>query len=155
MSKCLSDGADEYLQMLSLCSVIMQQSSQNWNQESASGHGPSEVHQWLPGHAGDDSISCHNSDMHFNTPRSSNFPDTFFLPSNYFTTNVLKNKFFVKCCFPEISGSDEKLLNLCCTNRLEMEWFHVGPRLLEMLSWIMGLLLTVNSKWLRAKRRQF
>lgn len=30
-SKCLSDGADEYLQMLSLCSVIMQQASQNWN----------------------------------------------------------------------------------------------------------------------------
>ncbi|XP_060934386.1 replication factor C subunit 4 [Limanda limanda] len=29
VSKCLSDGADEYLQMLSLCSVIMQQSSQN------------------------------------------------------------------------------------------------------------------------------
>lgn len=28
-SKCLSDGADEYLQMLSLCSVIMQQSSQD------------------------------------------------------------------------------------------------------------------------------
>ncbi|CAG01152.1 unnamed protein product [Tetraodon nigroviridis] len=29
VSKCLSDGADEYLQMLSLCSVIMQQSSQH------------------------------------------------------------------------------------------------------------------------------
>lgn len=29
VSKCLSDGADEYLQMLSLCSVIMQQASQN------------------------------------------------------------------------------------------------------------------------------
>ncbi|KAM6921205.1 replication factor C subunit 4 [Xenentodon cancila] len=28
VSKCLSDGADEYLQMLSLCSVIMQQASQ-------------------------------------------------------------------------------------------------------------------------------
>lgn len=29
VSKCLSDGADEYLQMLSLCSVIMQQASEN------------------------------------------------------------------------------------------------------------------------------
>ncbi|KAF1386001.1 hypothetical protein PFLUV_G00113600 [Perca fluviatilis] len=29
VSKCLSDGADEYLQMLSLCSVIMQHASQN------------------------------------------------------------------------------------------------------------------------------
>ncbi|XP_078115599.1 replication factor C subunit 4 isoform X1 [Sander vitreus] len=29
VSKCLSDGADEYLQMLSLCSVIMQHVSQN------------------------------------------------------------------------------------------------------------------------------
>ncbi|XP_041861547.1 replication factor C subunit 4 isoform X2 [Melanotaenia boesemani] len=29
VSKCLSDGADEYLQMLSLCSVIMQQASQS------------------------------------------------------------------------------------------------------------------------------
>ncbi|XP_033937197.1 replication factor C subunit 4 [Pseudochaenichthys georgianus] len=29
VSKCLSDGADEYLQMLSLCSVIMQQASQH------------------------------------------------------------------------------------------------------------------------------
>uniref|UniRef100_A0A665WSR8 AAA+ ATPase domain-containing protein n=1 Tax=Echeneis naucrates TaxID=173247 RepID=A0A665WSR8_ECHNA len=29
VSKCLADGADEYLQMLSLCSVIMQQASQN------------------------------------------------------------------------------------------------------------------------------
>uniref|UniRef100_A0A8D2ZTB4 AAA+ ATPase domain-containing protein n=1 Tax=Scophthalmus maximus TaxID=52904 RepID=A0A8D2ZTB4_SCOMX len=29
VGKCLSDGADEYLQMLSLCSVIMQQSSKN------------------------------------------------------------------------------------------------------------------------------
>ncbi|XP_034557642.1 replication factor C subunit 4 [Notolabrus celidotus] len=29
VAKCLSDGADEYLQMLSLCSVIMQQASQN------------------------------------------------------------------------------------------------------------------------------
>lgn len=29
VGKCLSDGADEYLQMLSLCSVIMQQASQN------------------------------------------------------------------------------------------------------------------------------
>ncbi|GLD65342.1 replication factor C subunit 4 [Lates japonicus] len=29
VSKCLSDGADEYLQMLSLCSVIMQETSQN------------------------------------------------------------------------------------------------------------------------------
>ncbi|XP_047443255.1 replication factor C subunit 4 [Mugil cephalus] len=29
VDKCLADGADEYLQLLSLCSVIMQQSSQN------------------------------------------------------------------------------------------------------------------------------
>ena len=29
VGKCLADGADEYLQMLSLCSVIMQQASQN------------------------------------------------------------------------------------------------------------------------------
>lgn len=29
VGKCLSDGADEYLQMLSLCSVIMQEASQN------------------------------------------------------------------------------------------------------------------------------
>ncbi|XP_029004992.1 replication factor C subunit 4 isoform X2 [Betta splendens] len=29
VDKCLSDGADEYLQMLSLCSVIMQQAFQN------------------------------------------------------------------------------------------------------------------------------
>ncbi|XP_068599851.1 replication factor C subunit 4 [Brachionichthys hirsutus] len=29
VSKCLADGADEYLQMLSLCSVIMQQASQS------------------------------------------------------------------------------------------------------------------------------
>uniref|UniRef100_A0A672Z3Q9 Replication factor C subunit 4 n=1 Tax=Sphaeramia orbicularis TaxID=375764 RepID=A0A672Z3Q9_9TELE len=29
VDKCLTDGADEYLQMLSLCSVIMQQASQN------------------------------------------------------------------------------------------------------------------------------
>ncbi|XP_071774423.1 replication factor C subunit 4 [Centroberyx gerrardi] len=29
VDKCLVDGADEYLQMLSLCSVIMQQASQN------------------------------------------------------------------------------------------------------------------------------
>ncbi|KAK5869349.1 hypothetical protein PBY51_024073 [Eleginops maclovinus] len=29
VGKCLSDGADEYLQMLSLCSVIMQQASQH------------------------------------------------------------------------------------------------------------------------------
>ncbi|KAK2836045.1 hypothetical protein Q5P01_016529 [Channa striata] len=29
VGKCLSDGADEYLQMLSLCSVIMQQAAQN------------------------------------------------------------------------------------------------------------------------------
>uniref|UniRef100_A0A3Q1HSS5 AAA+ ATPase domain-containing protein n=1 Tax=Anabas testudineus TaxID=64144 RepID=A0A3Q1HSS5_ANATE len=29
VDKCLSDGADEYLQMLSLCSVIMQQASQS------------------------------------------------------------------------------------------------------------------------------
>ncbi|RVE73851.1 hypothetical protein OJAV_G00035470 [Oryzias javanicus] len=29
VSKCLSDGADEYLQMLSLCSVIMQRASQS------------------------------------------------------------------------------------------------------------------------------
>lgn len=29
MDKCLSDGADEYLQILSLCSVIMQQASQS------------------------------------------------------------------------------------------------------------------------------
>lgn len=29
VDKCLADGADEYLQMLSLCSVIMQQSSQS------------------------------------------------------------------------------------------------------------------------------
>lgn len=32
VSKCLLDGADEYLQMLSVCSVIMQQASNNnWN----------------------------------------------------------------------------------------------------------------------------
>ncbi|XP_034036248.1 replication factor C subunit 4 [Thalassophryne amazonica] len=29
VDKCLTDGADEYLQMLSLCSVIMQEASQN------------------------------------------------------------------------------------------------------------------------------
>lgn len=29
VSKCLSDGADEYLQLLSLCSVIMQEASHN------------------------------------------------------------------------------------------------------------------------------
>lgn len=29
VSKCLTDGADEYLQMLSLCSLIMQQASHN------------------------------------------------------------------------------------------------------------------------------
>ncbi|KAK9966930.1 hypothetical protein ABG768_004006 [Culter alburnus] len=29
VDKCLSDGADEYLQLLSLCSVIMQQAAQN------------------------------------------------------------------------------------------------------------------------------
>lgn len=29
VGKCLADGADEYLQILSLCSVIMQQASQN------------------------------------------------------------------------------------------------------------------------------
>ncbi|XP_012714256.2 replication factor C subunit 4 [Fundulus heteroclitus] len=29
VGKCLADGADEYLQMLSLCSVIMQQAAQN------------------------------------------------------------------------------------------------------------------------------
>lgn len=29
VDKCLSDGADEYLQLLSLCSVIMQQATQN------------------------------------------------------------------------------------------------------------------------------
>ena len=29
VDKCLADGADEYLQMLSLCSIIMEQSSSN------------------------------------------------------------------------------------------------------------------------------
>lgn len=29
VGKCLADGADEYLQMLSLCSVIMQQAGQS------------------------------------------------------------------------------------------------------------------------------
>lgn len=29
VGKCLADGADEYLQILSLCSVIMQQASQS------------------------------------------------------------------------------------------------------------------------------
>lgn len=48
VSKCLSDGADEYLQMLSLCSVIMQQSSQSWSKPSREhGHEHGGQRTWV------------------------------------------------------------------------------------------------------------